>query len=166
MEPGSDGVASGPRRRVVALGIEGSANKIGVGVVTNAGDILANPRRTFVTPPGTGFLPRDTARHHQREVVGLVTEALRVADVRPDDVDVVCYTKGPGMGGPLRVGGVVARLLSLLWNKPLVGVNHCVGRTSARQARLMLPIFALRRCRGTCVTRTACVRACVCMNRY
>lgn len=41
------------------LGFEGSANKIGVGVVRD-GTVLANPRRTYVTAPGTGewLLPR------------------------------------------------------------------------------------------------------------
>ena len=34
---------------------------------------------------------------------------------------------GPGMGGPLTSCAVAARTLSLLWKKPLVGVNHCVG---------------------------------------
>ncbi len=46
------------------LGIEGSANKIGVGIVDNKENILANPRKTFITPPGTGFIPRETAVHH------------------------------------------------------------------------------------------------------
>ena len=32
------------------------------------------------------------------------------------------------MGGPLTSTAIVARTLSLLWEKPLVGVNHCVGR--------------------------------------
>ena len=35
---------------------------------------------------------------------------------------------GPGMGAPLQSVAVVARMLSMLWGKPLVGVNHCVGR--------------------------------------
>lgn len=34
---------------------------------------------------------------------------------------------GPGMGGPLTSCAVAARTLSLLWGKPIVGVNHCVG---------------------------------------
>lgn len=33
------------------------------------------------------------------------------------------------MGAPLSICAVVARMLSLMWNKPLVGVNHCVART-------------------------------------
>lgn len=46
------------------LGIEGSANKIGVGIVNDMGEILANPRETYITPPGTGFVPKETAEHH------------------------------------------------------------------------------------------------------
>lgn len=36
-------------------------------------------------------------------------------------------TQGPGMGAPLQSVALVARTLSLLWDRPLVGVNHCVG---------------------------------------
>ncbi len=49
------------RPRVLALGIEGSANKVGVGVVLyehGQYSILANPRKTYITPSGQGFLPR------------------------------------------------------------------------------------------------------------
>ena len=58
-----------PAKLVVALGIEGSANKVGVGIVryepgSNEYAILSNPRRTFNAPPGHGFLPKETARHH------------------------------------------------------------------------------------------------------
>ena len=63
---------------MLSLGIEGSANKIGVGIVRDDGVILANPRHTFVTPPGTGFLPRDTAQHHMAHVIELVKKVLLV----------------------------------------------------------------------------------------
>ena len=36
--------------------------------------------------------------------------------------------EGPGMGAPLQTVALVARTLSLMYQKPLVGVNHCVGR--------------------------------------
>jgi N6-L-threonylcarbamoyladenine synthase len=111
----------------LALGIEGSANKIGIGIVSLTGDILANVRHTYVTPPGTGFLPRETAQHHAEHILPLVKEALAKAEATPSDIAVICYTKGPGMGGPLTVGCVVARVLHQLWRVPLVGVNHCIG---------------------------------------
>eukprot|EP00475_Leptophrys_vorax_P041453 TRINITY_DN78185_c0_g1_i1.p1 TRINITY_DN78185_c0_g1~~TRINITY_DN78185_c0_g1_i1.p1 ORF type:complete len:340 (-),score=74.67 TRINITY_DN78185_c0_g1_i1:96-1115(-) len=111
----------------VVLGIEGSANKIGIGLLTSSGDILANVRETYVTPPGTGFLPNETAQHHRAKIMGLVKKALLQAGITHQQVTAIAYTKGPGMGAPLLVGALVARILSQLWNIPLIGVNHCIG---------------------------------------
>lgn len=112
---------------MIALGFEGSANKIGIGIVKSDGTILANPRHTYITPPGHGFLPRETALHHQQHILPLVRAALKEAGVGVQDIDCLCYTKGPGMGGPLQVSAVVVRILSQLWRKPIVAVNHCVA---------------------------------------
>jgi N6-L-threonylcarbamoyladenine synthase len=114
-------------QRKLALGIEGSANKIGVGVVASDGSILSNVRKTYITPPGTGFLPRETAVHHADHIIPLVKKALEDAGITHSQLSCICYTKGPGMGAPLSVGCYVARVLSLLWKLPLVGVNHCIG---------------------------------------
>ncbi|XP_025917687.1 probable tRNA N6-adenosine threonylcarbamoyltransferase, partial [Apteryx rowi] len=53
--------------------------------------------------------------------------ALREAGLRPEHVDAVAFTRGPGMGAPLAVVAAVARTLAQLWGRPLLGVNHCVG---------------------------------------
>eukprot|EP00980_Cylindrotheca_fusiformis_P028111 scaffold22581_cov123-Cylindrotheca_fusiformis.AAC.8 len=125
----------------IVLGIEGSANKCGVGILKYSpgkaeGEpatyhILANPRKTFVAPTGEGFLPKETALHHQNHVVALVRVALMEAfpgEENPEKLlSAICFTKGPGMGAPLQSCAVCARTLSLLWDIPLVGVNHCVG---------------------------------------
>ncbi|GAA5950788.1 hypothetical protein JCM21900_002018 [Sporobolomyces salmonicolor] len=133
-----------PAKPLLALGLEGSANKLGVGLILHSppspassspsktGDpgsvsILSNIRHTYVTPPGEGFLPSDTARHHKRWISEVVDKALREGGKTMDDVDVVCFTKGPGMGAPLQTVALVARTLAMMYNKPLVGVNHCVG---------------------------------------
>ncbi|KAL3752616.1 hypothetical protein ACJRO7_000079 [Eucalyptus globulus] len=100
---------------MIALGFEGSANKIGIGVVTHDGDILSNPRHTYIIPPGQCFLLRETAQHHLQHILPLVKEALKTAQVTPDDIDCICYTKDPGM------------ILSQLWKKKIVAVNHCVA---------------------------------------
>jgi len=91
------------------------------------GEILSNPRLTHITPPGEGFLPRETAAHHRKHIANLVVQALAEAGITWRDITVICYTKGPGMGGPLGVGLVCAKLLSLLWKVPIVAVNHCVA---------------------------------------
>ena len=113
--------------RLIVMGMEGSANKVGVGLVDETGAVLSNPRHTFITPPGTGFQPRETARHHQEHILGLVEQALAEAGLSPHHVSAIAFTKGPGMGAPLRSVAVAARMLSQLWKVPLVGVNHCVG---------------------------------------
>ncbi|XP_026543193.1 probable tRNA N6-adenosine threonylcarbamoyltransferase isoform X1 [Notechis scutatus] len=110
----------------VVIGFEGSANKIGIGIVKD-GEVLSNPRRTYVTPPGQGFLPGDTARHHRSCILTVLREALEEAGLKPEDIDAVAFTKGPGMGAPLVTVAVVARTVAQLWRKPLLGVNHCVG---------------------------------------
>ena len=99
-----------PPKQLIALGLEGSANKLGVGLIlhsppseptasTSSSDpgsvtILSNIRHTYVTPPGEGFLPSDTARHHKRWIVEVVERALKEAGKTMEDVDVVCFTKG------------------------------------------------------------------------
>ena len=135
-------------KRVIAIGFEGSANKIGVGIVSSDGTILSNVRRTYSAPDGSGFLPRETANHHKRVVLDLTEEALREAfdddnNSNDDDnsndrkrmtlkelgncVDLICFTKGPGMGACLIVVALVVRTLSQIWNKPIQTVNHCIA---------------------------------------
>ncbi|KAL1305541.1 hypothetical protein AAFC00_007151 [Neodothiora populina] len=137
----------------IAIGLEGSANKLGVGVILHPSPpsyhdsptqqpkhssppvrILSNLRHTYNSPPGTGFLPKDTAAHHRRWVVRLVKQAVKQAGVSIEDIDCICFTKGPGMGAPLGAAAIAARMLSLLWDKPLVGVNHCVGHIEMGRA--------------------------------
>jgi N6-L-threonylcarbamoyladenine synthase len=115
------------KQKIICLGIEGSANKIGVGIVDEEGNIYSNPRFTFITPPGTGFMPKETAEHHRKKILPLIKSALEEAKMELKDITVLCYTKGPGMAQPLCVGAMVCRTLSQLYKIPIIGVNHCIG---------------------------------------
>ena len=116
-------------RDTLVMGIEGSANKVGVGIVRSDGTVLSNPRHTYITPPGEGFQPRETARHHQEHILKLVETALQEAGLTSpsSSIHAIAYTKGPGMGAPLVVCAIVARTLAQLWDIPLIPVNHCIG---------------------------------------
>jgi N6-L-threonylcarbamoyladenine synthase len=111
---------------VVIIGFEGSANKIGVGIIRD-GEVLSNPRKTFITPPGQGFMPSETAKHHKEHVLSITKQAFEEANLQPSEIDAIAYTKGPGMGAPLQSVAIVARTLAQIWNKPIIGVNHCIG---------------------------------------
>eukprot|EP01127_Copromyxa_protea_P009949 TRINITY_DN2391_c0_g1_i1.p2 TRINITY_DN2391_c0_g1~~TRINITY_DN2391_c0_g1_i1.p2 ORF type:complete len:347 (-),score=59.02 TRINITY_DN2391_c0_g1_i1:6-1046(-) len=112
---------------IYVMGFEGSANKIGVGIVRGDGHILSNVRKTYITPPGTGFQPSQTAKHHRQHVISLTKQALEQANLKSSDITALAYTRGPGMGAPLMSVAVVVRMLSEMWKKPIIPVNHCVG---------------------------------------
>ncbi|XP_025208911.1 probable tRNA N6-adenosine threonylcarbamoyltransferase [Melanaphis sacchari] len=111
---------------VISIGFEGSANKLGIGIVKD-GEVLANCRRTYITPPGEGFLPRETAQHHQNNIISLLEETIKTSGIQPEQIDIVCFTKGPGIAPSLISVATVARTIAQLWNKPLIPVNHCIA---------------------------------------
>jgi N6-L-threonylcarbamoyladenine synthase len=90
--------------RLLCLGIEGSANKLGAGIISHSPSpssskttvvtVLSNVRHTYITPPGEGFLPSDTARHHREWVVKVIKECVKKAGVRMEDLDCIAFTKG------------------------------------------------------------------------
>ena len=53
----------------------------------------------------------------------------------PSDLDVLCYTKGPGMGGPLVAVAVVVRMLAQLWRKPVRGFAAAAVATQRQGLR-------------------------------
>ncbi|KAK6056749.1 metallohydrolase, glycoprotease/Kae1 family [Cooperia oncophora] len=115
---------------VCVLGIEGSANKIGVGIIRD-GEVLSNPRATFHAPPGEGFRPSETAQHHRQHILKILSKALDEAGIKEPEkeIDAIAYTKGrKDREHLLQVWcGMVARTLSLSWSLPLIPVNHCIG---------------------------------------
>ncbi len=111
---------------VICLGIESTADDLGVGIATSEGAILANEKSTY-TPERGGIHPREAARHHSAQVGSVLDSALAKAGVGPKEIDVIAFSQGPGMGPCLRTGATVARALSIYLNVPLVGVNHAVA---------------------------------------
>ncbi|EDO06255.1 tRNA N6-adenosine threonylcarbamoyltransferase family protein [Babesia bovis T2Bo] len=109
------------------LGIEGSANKLGIAVVRGDGVLLSNVRKTYSAPDGEGFLPRHVARHHRENLSAVLREALSTAGIKLSQISLICYTRGPGMGSGLHVGSIAAKTVHFLTGAPIVPVNHCVG---------------------------------------
>ena len=67
---------------VTAIGFEGSANKLGIGIIRD-GVVLSNVRHTYITPPGQGFQPKDTAKHHRDHIISVLKQALQVRNLTP-----------------------------------------------------------------------------------
>lgn len=111
---------------MVILGIESTAHTASVGIVDETARILGMASDMY-RPPAGGIHPREAANHHVELLPGLVERALAEAKVDPRELEAVAFAQGPGLGPCLRAGATVARTLSLVWDKPLVPVNHCVA---------------------------------------
>lgn len=57
----------------------------------------------------------------------LIPKAIDEAGISYDDLDLISFSQGPGLGPALRIVATSARTLALSLNKPIIGVNHCIG---------------------------------------
>ena len=119
---------------MLSLGIEGTAHTVGVGIVDEMCRVLANVSAT-VRPETGGIHPREAANHHAERVVPLIEEAAAKAGVRLNEVDLIAFSRGPGLGPCLRTVATAARALALTLDKPIVGVNHCVAHLEIGRGR-------------------------------
>lgn len=74
-----------------------------------------------------GVVPELASRDHIRRVLPLTRVALVQAKLGLADVDLVAYTRGPGLAGALLVGAGTACALGLALNRPVLGVHHLEG---------------------------------------
>ncbi len=110
---------------MITLGIEGTAHTISCGIV-DEDRILSNASLTYHNPNG-GIHPREAAQHHADNVKNVLDRALHDANLKLDDIDLIAYSRGPGLGPCLRIAATAARTLSIKSGKPIVGVNHPLG---------------------------------------
>ena len=108
------------------LGIESTADDFSIGISTFQGEILANVIDSYIPPEG-GIHPREAARHHAEVASKVLQETFTKSRIKPQEVSIIAFSQGPGLGPCLRTGATVARALASYLNIPLVGVNHCIA---------------------------------------
>lgn len=111
---------------LISLGIEGTAEKTGVGIVDDEGNILGMAGKQLFPEKG-GIHPRIAAEHHAKWIPQLIPQAIEEAGISYNDIDLISFSQGPGLGPALRIVATSARTLALSLNKPIIGVNHCIG---------------------------------------
>ena len=115
------------------LGIETSCDETGVAIVVidsgGAPRLVADALHSQAELHATygGVVPELASRDHIRRVLPLLTQVLQSADLTTSDIDVVAYTRGPGLAGALLVGAGVACSLSAALDRPAVGIHHLEG---------------------------------------
>ena len=115
------------------LGIESSCDETGVALVeaqaSGVPKLLADALHSQVEMHQAygGVVPELASRDHIRRVLPLARSVLDKAHAEITDVDVVAYTRGPGLAGALLVGAGVACALGAALGKPVLGVHHLEG---------------------------------------
>ena len=110
---------------MLCLGIESSCDDTGLALVADgrvAGAALAS--QTDAHAIFGGVVPELASREHYRLIGPLFDILLERAGARPEDIDLVAVTRGPGLLGSLLVGVAFAKSLALGLGRPLLGINH------------------------------------------
>lgn len=120
---------------VIILGIESSCDETAAAVCI--GDkILANVVASQkVHELYGGIVPELASRAHQQNIIPVVDQALKQANVSKNDLGAIAFTSGPGLMGALLVGTSFAKALALGLNIPLIEVNHMQAHVLAHFAR-------------------------------
>jgi len=116
------------------LGIETSCDETGVALVQTPQDgslpqLLAHALHSQIAMHQAygGVVPELASRDHIRRVLPLTETVLHDAGRRLAEVDVVAYTRGPGLAGALLVGAGVACALGAALHRPVLGIHHLEG---------------------------------------
>jgi len=118
---------------MLVLGIESSCDETGVALVqTRANavpELLAHALYSQIEMHQAfgGVVPELASRDHIRRVLPLAQEVLDASGRSLSDVDVVAFTRGPGLAGALLVGAGVGCALGAALGKPVLGVHHLEG---------------------------------------
>jgi N6-L-threonylcarbamoyladenine synthase len=108
--------------------IKSSVSKNNLGILKNSRTrILSDNRSIYFPQEGSGIHPRLASRHHAEVAANILKECIKESGHRIQDIDIIAYSAGPGLGPCLRVGAVVSRTLASFYRKPLVPVNHALG---------------------------------------
>jgi len=118
---------------MIVLGIESSCDETGVALVDARGDglprLLSQALHSQIRMHQAygGVVPELASRDHVRRVLPLLEAALADAALAKTAIDVVAFTRGPGLAGALLVGAGVACALAASLGKPTLGVHHLEG---------------------------------------
>ena len=116
------------------LGIESSCDETGVALV-RADTGLALPvlaaqalhTQAAMHEAYGGVVPELASRDHIRRVLPLIQQVMHEASLELSQLDVIAYTRGPGLAGALLVGAGTACALAASLGKPLMGIHHLEG---------------------------------------
>ena len=122
---------------MLIFGIETSCDETAAAIVKDGREVISNVVATQIKTHEKfgGVIPEVAAREHLECINAVIDEAFEIAkrdfNINPEDINAFSSTIGPGLVGCLLVGLNAAKTLSLIYNKPYIGINHLKGHVCA-----------------------------------
>lgn len=131
----------------IIFAIETSCDETSMAFVKNGNEVLG---MTVLSQMDThanfgGVVPEIASRMHTENITMVFEDIITQSGLKMTDVDAIAVTYAPGLLGSLLVGVEFAKVLSLVFNKPLIAVNHTMGHIFANQINneLKYPLLSL-----------------------
>ncbi len=109
---------------VVILGIESSCDDTSASIIVDGvikSNIIANQS---VHERYGGVVPELASRAHQQNIIPVVHDALKQANIKKEDISAIAFTRGPGLLGSLLVGTSFTKGFASALNIPMIDINH------------------------------------------
>ncbi len=118
-------------KETIILAIESSCDDTSASVLRNQVVISNIIASQDIHKLYGGVVPELASREHQKNIIPVVNQAIKVAGIDIKDIDAIAFTKGPGLLGSLVVGTSFSKAFSLALDIPLIDVNHMHGHVLA-----------------------------------
>jgi N6-L-threonylcarbamoyladenine synthase len=121
---------------MIILAIESSCDETSASVIKEDSgvlDIASNivSSQIDIHKKYGGVVPEVAARHHVKNIIPVISEAMEEAGITKDDIDLIAVTSGPGLITSLIVGVESAKSLGVAWGIPVLQVNHMYAHLAA-----------------------------------
>ncbi len=116
------------KKNMKILGIETSCDETACSVVENGTRVLAESVTSSQKMHAAtgGIIPENAAREQIKAILPVISGCADTEFLK-EEIDAIAVTIGPGLIGSLLVGVETAKVLSYIYNKPIIPVNHLIG---------------------------------------
>ena len=133
---------------MIVLGIESSCDETAAAIVKDEKKTLSSVVASSLKLHSRhgGVVPEIASRMQLESIAGVYAQALAIAKIKPEQIDLVTVTTHPGLPGSLIVGVAFAKALAFALTKPILGVNHIYSHVYANilcDSKIKLPAVAL-----------------------
>ena len=111
---------------MIIIGIESSCDETGLAIYDSEKGMLGHVVNSQHKIHGKygGVVPELASRDHVLKLVPLLDDLLSIAKKSLGDIDLVAFTNGPGLLGPLLTGASFAKSLAWTLKVPSIEIDH------------------------------------------